>query len=401
MDGDRKEDCGRLPQYRVMSAARITIGYDVSSIFGRNGIARYSRELLLQIMQRHDEVHAHMVGTRNQKPEMEELFQGNIPSRTDLDMTHERALGAPLRRIVRLWKAHEIRSRFSDDDVVHYLGPQKIFADHKRTVSTVHDLIPLFDDFAVDAGLKYRFPRMIAKQLQHSSAVVCPSRWVADTIRDRFQTYTGPINVTPLAAGSQFVPTVMSDVLIRSRQLPKDYMVFVGRIDVARKNLDKILSAWMSLDAQERKQTSLLIVTDSSDAAITRMIAGLPVTLDASVRFLTAVSTFELVQILSNAAAMIFASQAEGFGLPILEAMQCGCPVITANVTSMPEVGGDAAVYVEPHSIEGIRLAIARLLTDKDLQARLRCQGLERSKQFSWSKTADATIQSYRTCPLR
>lgn len=370
-------------------------------MFGRNGIARYSRELLLQIMQRHDTVVAHMVGTRNQTREMHELFQGRLPHDTDLTLTHERALGAPLRRFVRLWKSHEIRRRFAEDDVVHYLGPQKIFADHRRTVSTIHDLIPLYENYAVDAGLRYRFPRMIAKQLQHSSAVVCPSQWVADTIRDRFPTYTGPITVTPLAAGSQFAPTAMSDALVRSRQLPENYMVFVGRIDVARKNLDKILSAWMSLDAQERDRTSLLIVTDSSDTVIKRLIAGLPVSLDASVRFLTAVSTSELVQILSNAAAMIFASQAEGFGLPILEAMQCGCPVITSNVTSMPEVGGDAAVYVEPQNIDGLRHAIESLLTDKNLQARLRGKGLERSKQFSWSKTADVTIQAYQTCPQR
>ena len=370
-------------------------------MFGRNGIARYSRELLLQIMQRHDTVVAHMVGTRNQTREMHELFQGRLPHGTDLTLTHERALGAPLRRFVRLWKSHEIRRRFAEDDVVHYLGPQKIFADHRRTVSTIHDLIPLYENYAVDAGLRYRFPRMIAKQLQHSSAVVCPSQWVADTIRDRFPTYTGPITVTPLAAGSQFVPTAMSDALVRSRQLPENYMVFVGRIDVARKNLDKILSAWMSLDAQERDRTSLLIVTDSSDTVIKRLIAGLPVSLDASVRFLTAVSTSELVQILSNAAAMIFASQAEGFGLPILEAMQCGCPVITSNVTSMPEVGGDAAVYVEPQNIDGLRHAMESLLTDKNLQARLRGKGLERSKQFSWSKTADVTIQAYQTCPQR
>ncbi len=384
-----------------MSEERLTIGYDVSSIFGRNGIARYSRELILQMMQRRDVVGTHMVGTRNQQGEMEDLFQGKLPAGTDLNMTHERALGAPLRRFVRLWKSHEIRTRFAEDDVVHYLGPQKIFADHQRTLSTIHDLIPLYENYAVEPGLRYRFPRMIARQLRHSSAVVCPSQWVADTIRDRFPTYTGPITVTPLAAGSQFVPTALTDALVHSRQLPEDYMVFVGRIDVARKNLDKILSAWMSLDARERNRTTLMIITDSSDAVIKRLIAELPVSLDASVRFLTAVSTSELVQILSNAAAMIFASQAEGFGLPILEAMQCGCPVITSNVTSMPEVGGDAAVYVDPYNIEVLRNAIGSLLTDKDLQVRLRSQGLERSKQFSWLKTADITIQAYRTCPLR
>ncbi len=383
-----------------MSASRYSIGYDVSSIFGRNGIARYSRELLLQMSRRAD-VSLHLVGTRNQHIELSSLFDGVLPVGTDLSMMHERALGAPLRRLVRLWKSREIRSLFASDDVLHYLGPQKIFARHNRTVSTVHDLIPLYDAFSVDAGLRYRFPRMIDRQLRHSDAVVCPSQWVAETIHERFPWYHGPVTVTPLAAGSIFAPTLMSEAVQHRYQIPERYMVFVGRIDVARKNLDVILSAWQSLEPRLQKSAQFLVITDRTDADVTKFLHDHDLKVDSSVRFLTSVTTEEMVQLLSNARGMVFASQAEGFGLPILEAMQCGCPVITSNVTSMPEVGGDAALYVSPNNLEEVRSSIIHLLDNDSVYEQLKFQGLERSKQFSWSTTAAKTVEAYKACPHR
>lgn len=383
-----------------MFESRLSIGYDISSIFGRNGIARYSRELLLQMSRRTD-VSLHLVGTRNQHSELSSLFDGTLPAGTDLSMTHERALGAPLRRLVRLWKAREIRRMFSSDDVLHYLGPQKIFANHNRTVSTIHDLIPLYDTFSVDAGLRYRFPRMIDRQLRHSDAVVCPSQWVADTIHERFPWYQGPVTVTPLAAGSRFRPTELSSAVRLRYKLPECYMVFVGRIDVARKNLDVILSAWLSLDPQTRRASQFLVITDRTDADVQKFLHDHTLNVDSSVRFLTSVTTEEMVEILSNARAMVFASQAEGFGLPILEAMQCGCPVITSNATSMPEVGGDAALYVSPNNLDDVRSSMQLVLDNDSVYERLKFQGLERSRQFSWSTTAALTVEAYKACPHR
>jgi alpha-1,3-rhamnosyl/mannosyltransferase len=383
-----------------MSESHLSVGYDISSIFGRNGIARYSRELLLQMSQRAD-VSTHLVGTRNQRDELLSLFHGTLPVDTELSLTHERALGAPLRRLVRLWKAREIRGLFSSDDVLHYLGPQKIFANHSRAVSTVHDLIPLYDTFSVDAGLRYRFPRMIERQLRHSDAVVCPSQWVADTVYERFPWYQGPVTVTPLAAGSRFRPTELSSAVRLRYNLPERYMVFVGRIDVARKNLDVILSAWLSLDRNTRSGSQFLVITDRTDADVQRFLHDHKLEVDSSVRFLTSVTTEEMVEILSNARAMVFASQAEGFGLPILEAMQCGCPVITSNATSMPEVGGDAALYVSPSNMEEVRSSMQMVLGSESVYGDLKIKGLTRSKQFSWGTTAELTVQAYRSCPHR
>jgi len=383
-----------------MTTPHISIGYDISvNFFSRSGIARYSRELLHQ-MQLQGNVETYLVGYKRQREEVAEFFNGVLPSSASFTLTHERALGAPLRRLTRLWIQRELRSLFDHVDVVHYLGPQKIFADHRRTISTVHDLIPMFSEFSVDAGLRHRFPRMVERQLRHSNAVVCPSQWVADTIRDRFPWFTGPITVTPLAAGPQFSPSPLTDDVRSKYGLHRRYVLFVGRIDVARKNIDKMIEAWMSIPLHNRKDTDFVIITDRNDRVIKSFVSGLS-RCDASVRIFNTVSNNELTQFLSSASVLLFASQAEGFGLPILEAMQCGCPVITSSTTSMTEVGGDAVLYVDPTSVEQIRETIAHAMQDQDLLVNLKQRGFVQSSKFRWERTAELTLGAYRSCPTR
>lgn len=383
-----------------MTSSRISIGYDISvNFFSRSGIARYSRELLRR-MQTHDDVSTFLVGYKRQREEVTEFFGGKLPEGAQLTLTHERALGAPLRRLTRLWIARELRRLFDDVDVVHYLGPQKIFADHRRTISTVHDLIPMFSEYSVDAGLRYRFPRMVEKQLRHSNAVVCPSQWVADTIQDRFPWFDGPITVTPLAAGPQFTPFPLTDDVRTRYDVRRRYVLFVGRIDVARKNIDRMVEAWMSIPTQNRKDTDFIIITDRNDRVIKSFVSGLT-NVDASVRVFNTVSNTELTQFLSSASLLLFASQAEGFGLPILEAMQCGCPVITSSTTSMTEVGGDAVLYVDPTNVEQMRETIARAMHDDEVLADLRERGFVQCSKFHWERTAELTLGAYRSCPTR
>lgn len=92
----------------------------------------------------------------------------------------------------------------------------------------------------------------------------------------------------------------------------------------------------------------------------------------------------------------VFPSLYEGFGLPVLEAMACGCPVITSNLSSLPEVGGDAPLYVNPHDVNGIARAIERVLTNKNLRKEMIEKGLKQAKKFSWEKTAKETVEAYR-----
>jgi len=371
------------------------VGYDISSIFGRTGIGRYSRELLLHVLA-DPQVRAILVGSASERPVATRFFGALDGHEMRPLLTDESALGNLFRGLVRVRRARQFRRAFHGADVVHYLGPQKIFADHARVVSTVHDLIPLLPGFDVDPGLRARFPGMVARQLRRSSAVVCPSAWVAGTVREAFPWFTGPVHVTPLAAGASFRPVPLSEATARRLAVGRPFVLFVGHIGVERKNLARILRAWRGVDPRVRGESEFLVVTDQRPGAIDRFLRG--AALDgggAPVRFLTDVSTPELVELLGAALGLVFASQAEGFGLPILEAMQCGCPVITSATSSMPEVGGQAALYCDPRREASIEDAITRLLGDESLRRSLGDGGLARAREFSWEITARRTVEVY------
>jgi glycosyltransferase involved in cell wall biosynthesis len=108
------------------------------------------------------------------------------------------------------------------------------------------------------------------------------------------------------------------------------------------------------------------------------------------------VSEEDKVALLGGAEGLVYPSLYEGFGLPVLEAMACGTPVLTSNVSALPDTAGDAAVLVDPGSVEDIATGIERLLTDSALRARLRSAGLVRAGTFSWDETARLTAEVLR-----
>ena len=111
------------------------------------------------------------------------------------------------------------------------------------------------------------------------------------------------------------------------------------------------------------------------------------------VQFLEFVSDEDLAVLYQNARCFVLPSLYEGFGLPVLEAMQNGCPVITSKVSSLPEAGGDAALYVDPLNVDDIASKINMLLTDKKLREELVEKGYQQVKKFSWEKTARETLK--------
>ena len=173
--------------------------------------------------------------------------------------------------------------------------------------------------------------------------------------------------------------------------LPERYVLFVGSLD-PRKNVDRLLQAWIRMG--EFKDLQLVIA--GSQAAIFR-----PVPLSASrrrTRFLGYVPDEDLPGLYSGASLFIMPSLFEGFGLTVLEAMACGVPVITSYAGGLPEVVGDAAIQIDPTSVEAMAEAMRTLLLDADLRGELKRKGLERAQQFSWERSAQAiweTLQSH------
>jgi glycosyltransferase involved in cell wall biosynthesis len=163
------------------------------------------------------------------------------------------------------------------------------------------------------------------------------------------------------------------------------YLLYVGNRK-PHKNIDRLLKAF----AQSKLSDDLkLVMSGEPDIDTATLIKELK--LEDRVVFVGLIDDDKLPEFYRGAVAFIFPSLYEGFGLPPLEAMACGTPVLTSNVTSIPEVVGDAALMVDPYDVEAIASGIKRLVEDSQLRKELSQKGIARAKLFSWDKTAELT----------
>jgi glycosyltransferase involved in cell wall biosynthesis len=220
------------------------------------------------------------------------------------------------------------------------------------------------------------------------------------TRRDVIQAYgvpAGRISVIPEAAAPGFAPAWPSAVeAARARyHLPAHYLLTVGTLE-PRKNLVRLLAAWEPL-YQAGAAPPLVIagrrgwLYDSFFAALERSPAR------GGVVLTDYVDEADLPALYSGADLFIMASLYEGFGLPPLEAMACGLPVVCSNASSLPEIVGEAALLFDPHSVEALADALERALAEPDLRADLRNRGLLRARQFTWDATARQTLAVYQS----
>jgi glycosyltransferase involved in cell wall biosynthesis len=213
-------------------------------------------------------------------------------------------------------------------------------------------------------------------------------------IVDRFGIQPGKVVVTYLAALPAFkvVPAEAAREEVGRRGLG-DFILTVGTLE-PRKNMIGLLRAFALL----RKQGHACQLVHAGSRgwmfdAVLDEVARLG--LSASVHFLGRVALEELVVLYNAAMVAVYPSFYEGFGLPVLEAMACGCPIITSDRSSLPEIAGDAAVIVDPEDTMGIALAIKRLIEDKAFANEMRRRGLERAGEFSWERCAQQTLAVY------
>jgi glycosyltransferase involved in cell wall biosynthesis len=174
------------------------------------------------------------------------------------------------------------------------------------------------------------------------------------------------------------------------------YVLYVGS-ENPRKNMPRLIAAFARL--HETLPDVRLIKVGSVEhpslaEQLRRQVQQLG--LADAVLFTNPVSDQDLVAFYNLADLFVFPSLYEGFGLPPLEAMACGAPVVCSNAASLPEVVGDAAITVDPYDVDGLAAAMVRVLTDADLRRQLRERGLARARQFTWERTALETIAVYR-----
>jgi glycosyltransferase involved in cell wall biosynthesis len=179
----------------------------------------------------------------------------------------------------------------------------------------------------------------------------------------------------------------------RELGLPENFILFVGTRE-PRKNLKRLLDAYMELPERLKKEFKLVLIgpqgwnKTESESALRKM--------GDHVIVMGYMETPTLGYVYNLATLFVFPSLYEGFGLPPLEAMACGCPVVVSNVSSLPEVCGDAAYYVEPQDPSSIAEGICKVLEDSDTREALISKGIERAGVFSWERTARETLAVFR-----
>jgi glycosyltransferase involved in cell wall biosynthesis len=209
---------------------------------------------------------------------------------------------------------------------------------------------------------------------------------------------TARVFVTYEAASRLYRPVHDPARLAAMRQqlgLPKGFILAIGSAD-PRKNLTALVEAYAQLPASLQEQYHLAIVWTHSFLAseLTKQVETLGI--QPRLHFLEKVSDETLLMLYNAAALFVFPSRYEGFGLPLLEAMACGTPVLAANNSSIPEIVGDAAVLVEADQVATITHGIERVLTDEPLRFSLIEKGLQRSASFSWTKCGAETLAIYQ-----
>ena len=265
-------------------------------------------------------------------------------------------------------------------------------------ISTIHDLIPYVMPETVGRSYLKKFISQMPEIIDNSKMIITVSEFSKMDIMKIFNVPEDLIKVTPLAAENDFKPMDKVEVgkYLKSKyNITFPYILYIGGFS-PRKNVKSILIAFSRVYKNLSKDFKVVIVGQSKDehAYLIKLCESLEI-IDKVI--FTGYTPYEDLPYFYNGASLfVYPSFYEGFGLPPLEAMSCGTPVITSNVSSIPEVVGDAAVLINPFDTEELKNAIGKILEDENLQNTLSLSGLNRAKDFSWEKTAQKTLEIYK-----
>ena len=233
----------------------------------------------------------------------------------------------------------------------------------------------------------------LRRALRRAGHVFCNSDATRRDLLRRYEWASARTSVVPLAADEQFgdeIPEDSREEVLRRLGLDRPFVLATGTIE-PRKNLTRLIDAFVGLPG-DVKRTHLLALAGPRGWADEQILARADEDRER-VRILGRVTDLELIALYNSCAAFCYPSLYEGFGLPVLEAMRGGAPVITSNVSSLPEVAGDAAEYVDPTSVAEIKSALERVLGDPRRRNELGRLGRERSRAYSWRATAVAMLR--------
>ncbi len=370
---------------------RVGIDYR-PALVNREGIGRYTRELVRGLVEHHFGANLGLFGY---------TLSGVRVARAELGLDAGHA-GTKPPELLRLrlpsktlpWLLARLHKGVDDlvggCEVYHHTQYSRLAVRTALEVATIHDCLYLKGADYVDERAAERMAAQARELASRARRVLVPSEFVGAEVVLHFGVWPSQVTVTPL--GCDHI----------ARRLPPEgfpparepYVLTVSRVD-NRKNHVRMLAAFELL-VEEGLPHRWVVAGPRGHGCehFERALARSPAA--ARVEWRRDVGEHELPKLYAQADLFLFASLGEGFGLPPLEAMVAGAPVVTSSITALPEVCGDAAWYVEPSDPERIFEAARRMLTERDLRAAFVAKGLARARQFTWRETARQTLLAYQ-----
>ena len=374
------------------------IGTEASVILGNSGIETYTRELFKALANefQHD---TYVAVTLQRRKEAVANILGNVKNiEIRNKLVHDLVFGEAFRTLAKFVQKMQWQCGSYGLDVVHFTSHFRYFPTKAPIVVTVHDLFPLDETLNIEEQARREFKQSIKSFIDNACAIVTPSLWVKNKVIEMYPQVQNSVFVTPLAAGKPFEVVDVDWDLLQTLGLKKyqQPFVFVGRVD-ERKNIGRIIKAYSALPEKYRIEFPLLLCVSGVPKYIQQLQMEYAAELKLPTVFLhVGLPTTTIVHALNAAYALVFPSLMEGFGLPALEAMRCGCPVITSNTTSLPEVCESAALYVNPYDEQSIVQQMLYIIENLEYREIMVQNSLEQAKKFSWQQTARLTYEVYK-----
>lgn len=288
-----------------------------------------------------------------------------------------------------LWQVYRLKP-----DLVHFCFVQQPILYFGKVVTTMHDLTATRFRNAFKNRLTFYFRQqayiLVNKvAARKSAAIICPSEYVKDDVAKFARANSRKITVIPEAADEITLKAAPVEDLEG-----KQFLLYVGRMSI-HKNLNRLVEAFSQLKEQH---PDLVLVIAGKRSAQSRLLASkIRLKGIANVVFTGFVTEAELRWLYENAATYVFPSLSEGFGLPGLEAMMHGCPVVSSNATCLPEVYGEGAHYFDPLNVEEMATKINDVLTRESLRTSLIEKGRKQARKYSWQEMAERTLELYNS----
>ena len=367
---------------------KIAIDSRSATLHAGSGIGTYTKNLVLNLL------------NINSSDRLNVIWTGELPSNIKKDNADIFLISGRHGEFFEKFYLPNLLNKNNND--LYHIPQNGIgfpFDSSINTIVTIHDLIPYIMPETVGKGYLKRFLRDMPYIISQAAGIITVSEYSKKDILRFFPEFPEEkIFVTPLAANTTFKPldkNLCKKHIKDNFKVEDPFILYVGGFS-KRKNVKELILAFKHVKPSLNKNYKLIIAGSLRDEGISLKNFVESEGLSDSIVFTGFIEDSFLPTLYNAADAFVYPSLYEGFGLPPLEAMSCKTPVITSNLTSIPEVTSDAAILINPHNIDELSSALVTLLNNDSLKQNLAEKGYKRSQNFTWNNTAEKTFAAYK-----